>query len=244
MIEVIRFHNVDFKYGDTPVLKGVSFTVRPGEFIHIIGPNGGGKSTLMKLLMGFIQPDLGTVNVFSKSPEKVQTKMAYVPQIFPFDRLFPISVFEVVLSGRISTLAWHGRYSKRDKERALKALEEVNLLEFKDQGIGALSGGQLQRALIARALATEPQILILDEPTSCIDFSAQLEIDEILNKLKGKMTILMVTHDLEHIGKNSDRVFCVHGKLYQLKPEEVCQHFSMGLYQKPHKPNLFEEVMQ
>ncbi len=244
MIEVMRLNRVNFKYNDTPILKDVSCVIRPGELIHIIGPNGGGKTTLLKLLMGFIEPSSGSIRIMGKPPEKARRKMAYVPQIFPFDRLFPISVMEVVLSGRLSTLPWHGRYTKEDKEIATECLKEVGLLEFKDQAMGSLSGGQLQRALIARALATRPQILILDEPTSCIDFTAQLEIDAILKKLKRRMTILMVTHDLDHIGKDSDRVFCVHGKLYELKPEEVCQHFSMGLYQKPTQPSIFEEVMK
>jgi zinc transport system ATP-binding protein len=235
MIEVIKVLNTSFGYEDTLILDNISFTVRPGEFIHILGPNGGGKSTLLKLLMGFIEPDQGTVKLFGTSPEKARTKVAYVPQIFPFDRLFPISVFEVVLSARLSKLPWHGLYRKEDKEMALNALKEVNLIDQKDMPMGSLSGGQLQRALIARALAAHPEILLLDEPTSCIDFSSQLEVESILNKLKGKMTIVMVSHDLEHIGKNADRVLCVHGKLYELKPKDVCQHFSMGLY--PHAPH-------
>lgn len=242
MIEAIRVHNASFKYNESPILDQVSFVVRPGEFIHIMGPNGGGKSTLLKLLMGFIEPNTGSVKIFGKSPEKARTQIAYVPQIFPFDRLFPISVFEVVLSSRLSKLPWHGRYRQEDKNIAIEALKEVDLIDYKDQPIGSLSGGQLQRVLIARALATKPQILLLDEPTSCIDFSAQLEVESILNKLKNKITILMVTHDLEHIGKNADRVLCVHGKLYELKPQEVCQHFSMGLYQKPTETPALEEA--
>ncbi|MCH9634261.1 MAG: Manganese transport system ATP-binding protein MntB [Chlamydiae bacterium] len=244
MIEAIRINHVDFQYNDTPILKEISCVIRPGEFVHIIGPNGGGKTTLLKLIMGFIPPSSGSIAVLGKSPTQARTSIAYVPQVFPFDRLFPISVFEVVLSGRLSKLPWHGRYSDKDKKMALSAIEEVGLTNYKDQSMGSLSGGQLQRALIARALATKPKILILDEPTSCIDFAAQLEIDTILKRLKRRMTILMVTHDLDHIGKGSDRVLCIHGQLYPLKPEEVCQHFSMGLYQKPEKTSLAQEVFK
>lgn len=235
MFELIQFNNVNFSYDQTPILKNISFSIFPGEFIHIIGPNGGGKTTLLKLIMSFVEPSSGTIKINGKSPKKMLQKIAYVPQVFPFDKLFPISVFEVVLSGRLSNISWFGRYSQKDKEAALKALESVNMLSFKDQSMGKLSGGQVQRVLIARALANEPQILLLDEPTSCIDLSAQLEIDKILKSLKKKLTIIMVTHDLDHIGKESDRVFCLHGMFSELKPDEVCQHFSMGLYQATHQ---------
>lgn len=234
MHELIQFNCVDFSYKETPILKNISFSIFPGEFIHIIGPNGGGKTTLLKLLMGFVNPNSGTIKIKGKTPKKMLHKIAYVPQLFAFDKLFPISVFEVVISGRLSKLSFLGQYSKSDKEAAIKALEQVGMLEFKDHPIGELSGGQIQRVLIARALAAEPQILLLDEPTSCIDLSAQLEIEKILKKLKRQLTIIMVTHDLDHIGKGSDRVFCIHGKFSELRPDEVCQHFSMGLYQQPH----------
>jgi len=184
--------------------------------------------------MDFIQPSDGKITINGKNPKKALHKIAYVPQVFPFDRLFPISVFEVVLSGRLSKLSSFGRYSKSDRQATTDALEKIDMLKFKDRPIGELSGGQVQRVLIARALASEPQILLLDEPTSCIDLSAQLEIDKILKKLKRTLTIIMVTHDLDHIGKESDRVFCIHGKLSELKPSEVCQHFAMGLYQASH----------
>lgn len=234
MFESVLFNQVDFGYEKNPVLKGVSFTIRPNEFIHIIGPNGGGKTTLLKLMMGFLSPSKGTIQIFGKSPHKASGQIAYVPQTFAFDRLFPISVLQVVLTSQISTLPWHGFYPKKAKQRALKALEEVGLLEFKDHSIGELSGGQLQRVLIARALASDPKILILDEPTSCIDAQTQLEIEKLLLDLKTKMTVIRVTHDLEQMGKNADRVFCVHGTLTQIDPSEVCKHFSKGLYQHTH----------
>lgn len=230
MHEIIRFHKVDFSYERTLILKDISFTVYPGEFIHIIGPNGGGKTTLLKLLMGFIKPASGTLTINGKNPSETQNTIAYVPQVFAFDKLFPVSVFEVVLSGCLSHLPWHGKYSDEDKKRATEALEEVDMLPYKDKPIGELSGGQVQRVLIARALASHPQILLLDEPTSCVDHSANLAIDQILLKLKRRLTIMMVTHDLDHIGKNSDRVFCIHGNFSELNPNEVCQHTSMGLY--------------
>ncbi len=230
MDEIIHFDHVHFDYGQTPILKDLSLRVFPGEFIHIIGPNGGGKTTLLKLLMGFLKPSSGKLSINGKSPKEMQHQIAYVPQVFTFDKLFPISVLEVVLAGRLSKLPWHGRYSKEDRARAMAVLEQVGMQDFHSHPIGELSGGQVQRVLIARALASDPQILLLDEPTSCIDHSAQLAIDQILKSLKGKLTILMVTHDLDHMGKNSDRIFCIHGRLSELQASEVCQHFSMGLY--------------
>lgn len=236
MHEIIKLKNVHFNYEETPILKDISLSIFPGEFIHIIGPNGGGKTTLLKLMMGLMEPTKGSVQVCGKAPIKMSSQMAYVPQSFSFDKLFPVSVFEVVLMARLSRLSWHGMYTKKDKDAALKALEQVHLIDLKDRPISALSGGQMQRVWIARALAGESKILFLDEPTSCLDHSSQIEIDKILKSLKGKLTLIMVTHDLDHIGKGCDRVFCIHGHLSPLNPNDVCQHISLGLYQSINSP--------
>lgn len=238
MFEVIQFNQVDFSYDETPVLKNVSFSIRPFELVHLIGPNGGGKTTLLKLILGFLKPDNGSIKVFGKPIHKVLQKVAYVPQKFDQDKHFPASVFEVVLSGRLAFLPWHGFYQKKDREKVKEALETVGLYHLKNRSVGDLSGGQLQRVLIARALVAEPELLILDEPTSCVDVQGQIEITTLLNQLKQKMTLLVVTHDLDHISQHTDRVFCVHGKLEQIRPDEVCNHFSMGLYAKPCSKTL------
>jgi zinc transport system ATP-binding protein len=215
------------------VLTNVSFQILQGEFIGVIGPNGGGKTTLLKLLMGFLKPASGSLKIFGNNPADARHDIGYVPQRMPFDRLFPISVWEVVLTGRLAHLPWHGVYKAHDKELAHKALAAVELAPFADRAFGSLSGGQAQRVLIARALVSEPKLLLLDEPTSSVDVEAQAEIYDLLAKLRGTMTLAMVTHDLQAVIERVDRVLCVQGVVMPLKPEEVCQHFTMGLYHTP-----------
>ncbi len=233
MKPIITFDRVNFSYSETPVLTQVDLIINPSEFIGIIGPNGGGKTTLLKLLMGFLKPSSGKLEVFGTNPQTSRQQIAYVPQTQRFDRDFPISVLELVLSGRLSKLPWYGKFSSEDINAALNALELVRLVDFKNRSFGTLSGGQAQRALIARALASNPQLLLLDEPTANVDAQAEADIYEILHSQRGKMTILMVTHDLSTALEQVQRVILVHNHVILLKPEEVCQHFAMGLYHAP-----------
>lgn len=233
MESVIQFKNVGFSYQDTPVLEDVNIQVNDGEFIGIFGPNGGGKTTLLKLLMGFLKPSAGKIEVFGKSPSTSQDTMAYVPQGLRFDRQFPISVNELVRSGRLSHLPWHGRYSPKDIELAEEMIDKVGLSNVRNHAFGTLSGGQAQRALIARALVSKPKILLLDEPTASVDSKSEAEIYEFLEELKGKVTILMVTHHLRTAIDQVGRVLLVRKNVISLKPEEVCEHFAIGLYHPP-----------
>lgn len=230
---VVNFEHVAFSYQDAPVLKNVTFTIKEGEFVGIIGPNGGGKTTLLKLIMGFLKPNTGSIQIFGKAPLISLKSIAYVPQTARFDRQFPISVMELVLSGRLSTLPWHGQYSQKDKSKALNALERVGLTHLKEAAFGTLSGGQAQRALIARALVSEPKLLLLDEPTASVDAQAEADIYNILESLKGQMTMIMVTHDLAAVVNKLERVILVQGGAISLTPEEVCEHFAVGLYHGP-----------
>jgi zinc transport system ATP-binding protein len=233
---VIEFDQVSFSYQNTPVLDKVSFQVYPGEFIGMIGPNGGGKTTLLKLILGFLKPSRGTIRVFDRSPDaqpKQPIRLAYVPQSIRFDRDFPISVEEVVLSGLISHLPWYGRFRATDRKTAERALKKTGLDHLAKCPFGTLSGGQAQRVLIARALVSQPQLLLLDEPTASVDSRAEADIYAILNQLKGQITILMVTHDLRAAIDQVERVLCVQGGVISLKPEEVCKHFAFGLYHMP-----------
>lgn len=229
----IYFNNVSFSYEEKLILQNASFEVMAGELIGIIGPNGGGKTTLLKLLMGFLTPCSGMIKIFGNSPKHVLEKLSYVPQNLTYDKKFPITVKELVLSGLLSKLPWYGRYTPTQRKKAEKAMQEVNILGNQDSPIGSLSGGQMQRALIARALVSEPRVLLLDEPTANIDPQAEKDIYALLKKLSGKMTILMVTHDLKTAIDQVDRVLCVQGNVTTFKTKEVCEHFALGLYHTP-----------
>ncbi len=230
---IITFEHVYFAYQDEPVLRDVSFQVNPGELIGLIGPNGGGKTTLLKLIMGFIRPQKGSLMVFGKPPSISQGQIAYVPQNLHYDRQFPISVLELVLSGRLSRLPWYGVYSREDYQAAYDALDQVGMRAFQNHAFGNLSGGQAQRALIARALVSNPKLLLLDEPTASVDPQAVADIFRILKELHGKMTIMMVTHDLNVAIDMMERVLCVQGGVISLFPQEICEHFALGLYHIP-----------
>lgn len=230
---VVDVERLSFAYQDSWVLKDASFSISSGEFVGIIGPNGGGKTTLLKLLMGFLKPASGIIRVFGGSPNSAQKRLSYVPQVMRFDKQFPISVLEVVLLGRLSHLPWYGRHHNTDREAALDALNKVGLADFQGNAFGTLSGGQAQRVLIARALVSNPDLLLLDEPTASVDIQAEAEIYSLLHELRGKMTILMVTHDLKAAIDYVQKVICVQHSIVTLSPQEVCEHFAMGLYHTP-----------
>ena len=230
----ILVEGVTFGYDDAEsIIQDVSFTIQQGEFVGIIGPNGGGKTTLLKLLMGFLEPATGQISICGKSPKHHPNGIAYVPQQLRFDKQFPITVMELVLGGRLSHLSWWGKFSEEDKNQALLALEKVQLIDLKDRAFGTLSGGQAQRALIARALAGNPKILLLDEPTANVDSQAEADILDLLLEIKSNLTILMVTHDIRAIIHTVGRILCVQNRVDSMSPEQLCEHFALGLYHFP-----------
>lgn len=233
MEPVIELEHLSFAYQDQPVLREVSVKINPGEFVGIIGPNGGGKTTLLKLILGFLNPTSGVLKVFGTAPRSSLSRIAYVPQTVRFDKQFPISVLEVVLQGRLSHLSWYGKYREEDKKAALDALEAVGVSDLQNRAFGTLSGGQAQRTLIARALASNPELLLLDEPTASVDPQTQAEIYSLLQNLCGKITILMVTHDLGVAIEHVQKIVCVQNTVMLLTPQEVCEHFAIGLYHPP-----------
>ncbi len=224
---MIEVEDVSFSYDEASVLSDVKVLIKDEEFIGIFGPNGGGKTTFLKLLMGFLKPEKGKIRSNHKN-------IGYVPQVANFDKQFPISVFEVVLGGCIHLLGW-GFFSSRERKKAQEMIARVGLQGLENRPFGTLSGGQAQRALIARALVSDPDLLLLDEPTANIDGEAEEVIFRILMELKGEITILMVTHDLQAVLGRVDRLLCIQHTVSSFSPAEVCDHFAVGLYHPPIK---------
>ncbi|HPQ68310.1 MAG TPA: ABC transporter ATP-binding protein [bacterium] len=205
--------DLHFAYNGETVLRDVNLTIEVRDFVTIVGPNGGGKTTLLKLILGLLKPQHGAVSVMGRTPDRTRARIGYMPQHADFDQQFPITVQEVVLTGRLHEHRWFGRYNRRDREAVQKALAEVDLQDFLTRPFSALSGGQRKRVLIARALVTNPDLLILDEPTANLDPSAEQDLYRLLHRLNKNLTILMVSHDLNFVSSFVNRVVCVNRKV-------------------------------
>ncbi len=205
----IKIRDLSFSYEQSPILTQVQLTVMPFDSICVVGPNGGGKTTLLKLIIGLLEPDQGSVEIFDKKPSEAFNLFGYVPQHAYYDRQFPISIKEVVCMGRLGS-SFSGRYTKADREKTMTALEEVGLADHAESPFSSLSGGQRQRVLIARALASGGEILLLDEPTANIDKESEGNFFELLQNLNKRMTILMITHDIAFASTFFKRIACVN----------------------------------
>lgn len=223
--------NVWVYYDHSPQLEDVSLTIEDHDFLSIIGPNGAGKTTLLKVILGLIQPAKGSVTVFGSPPEIGRKNIGYVPQDIRFDSTFPISVFDVVLMGRYKGLL--SSYTEEDKEVVIDALKTVEMVRFKDRQIGTLSGGEQQRVFLARALARQPRLLLLDEPTASIDPDMRKAFYELLTSLKEEMAVLLVTHDVSVVSVYVDSVACLNRKLYYHGPAEGALEQLEQVYQCP-----------
>jgi zinc transport system ATP-binding protein len=210
---VINVDQVSFSYSDISVLEGVSLAVDKGEFLGIVGPNGGGKSTLLKLILGLLKPLKGTIRVLGTSPDQACRRLGYVPQFVHFDRHFPITVRDTVLQGRLGNTRSLLGFNRRDRDRVAQAMEETEILDLAQRPIGSLSGGQLQRVLIARALACDPEILLLDEPTANIDPRVEEDVFDLLKRLNERITMVVVSHDIGFISNYISRVACLNRTL-------------------------------
>jgi zinc transport system ATP-binding protein len=214
-IPAVQVTNVDFAYnGAEKILAHVNLTIEPGEFVGVIGPNGGGKTTLLKLLMGFLTPQAGEIRILGNEPQKNRRIIGYVPQFNLFDRDFPITVRKAVLMGRLQGNNIFKRFSKEDMRIVVESLAKMEVDNLLDKPLKELSGGQLQRVMIARALACSPKILLLDEPTANVDIHAEKGLFELLQNLKGQVTVLVVSHDIGFISKYVERVACVNCQLF------------------------------
>ena len=227
---VIELRGVSFAYGAVPVLEHVDLAVPPGEFLAIVGPNAGGKSTLLKLILGLLEPTAGTVRVLGLSPQAASREIGYVPQYPAFARDFPLTVEQVVLTGRLGRGRLLGGYRAEDREMARWVMTQTEIADLAQRRIATLSGGQLQRVLVARALACEPQILILDEPTANIDMRVESDIFDLLRVLNRHMTILVVSHDVAFISAYVRRVACVNRTLLCHATESIDGQVIHDLY--------------
>ncbi len=216
---VVEIKNLCFAYNGKEVLHNINLTVKEKEYLAIIGPNGGGKTTLLKLILGLLKPNHGSVKVFGESPEKHMSSIGYVPQQISVKQGFPISVINTVLMGLVSKNKFGFFYSKEEKEKAVQALKTVEMEDFAEKRISDLSGGQKQRVFLARALVSTPKLLVLDEPTSSIDPHGTFCFFTFLEKLSKDMTIIVVSHDLSLIASKIYSLACVNKKLiYNEKP--------------------------
>ncbi len=231
--KVLCLEDVWAGYDGKPVLEGINLSVKEQDFVGIIGPNGGGKTTLLKVMLGLIQPSRGRVRVLGQSAARGRRFIGYVPQQVDFDRDFPVNVWDVALMGRLGQRGLLRHYTPKDRRAVARALQQVEMLDVKDQPIGELSTGQRQRVYIARALATEPQILFLDEPTASVDTHITTSIYELLRKLNEHITILLISHDMGVISSHVKTVGCLNRRLFYHESREITPDMLEGAYHCP-----------
>jgi zinc transport system ATP-binding protein len=227
---LVSFHNVTFSYDGAPVLDDVSFTIKERTFISIVGPNAGGKTTLLKLMLGLLKPSRGTIEIFGQPPEKARPRIGYMPQYVQFDPNFPVTVLDVVLMGRLGNGVRFGPYRKTDKAIAMEALHKLEMAKARNRPFMALSGGQRQRVLIARALTAEPELLLLDEPTSNVDMAVETELFELLNTMSETITVVVVSHDLGFVSQYVQSVICVNRRVMMHPTTAVTGEVISALY--------------
>jgi zinc transport system ATP-binding protein len=219
----IEFKRVDFSFNGTLALEDVSFIVNGGDFASIVGPNGGGKTTILKLVLGLLAPLTGSVSVLGKEPKKARRQIGYMPQYAHFDPSFPVSVLDVVMMGRLGKKRLNPRFfSSEDRDNSIGALGNVYLERFEDKSFAELSGGQRQRVLIARALVSEPELLLLDEPTANLDRVVERQFYDLLSELNGNgLTVIIVSHDLGFVSRYVKNVVCVNRTVVMHDTAEV-----------------------
>lgn len=207
---IIEISNLNYSYENgSAVLTDVNLEVKKGENCCILGPNGGGKTTLLKLLLGFIKPDSGYIKILGRNVNEVRRKIGYMPQVQNIDSDFPISVLEVVMTGTL-TGAFGTFFTAKRRQTAMEMLEKMNISHLAKRSFKAISGGEKQRVLIARSLASNPEILLLDEPTANIDPGAEKCFFEMLDDLQKNLTVLTVSHDLGFVHRNISKIICVN----------------------------------
>ena len=230
----ITVRDLNFSYTDFPVLENVSFRIETNDIVSVVGPNGGGKTTLLRLLLGLETPGSGEIRVFGESPRRARRRIGYVPQHAQYDPAFPITVMDVVLMGRLGAGGLRGLFgwpSASDRRAATEALEEVEMTKAARRQLMSLSGGQRQRVMIARALCSKPELLLLDEPTANVDSKGERRIASLLKQLADRMTILCVSHDLGFVGETTTKALCVNRRVFMHKTAKLDGNMLHDLYE-------------
>lgn len=227
---IIQIEHLSAGYEDKQVLNDINLTVYSDDYLGIIGPNGGGKTTLMRLILGLLKPTEGSIKFYKDGYETREISMGYLPQYSAIDKQFPISVYEVVLSGLSKKKGLFARYTKEQHQQVSDTLERMQLTDIKDRHIGALSGGQLQRVLLARAIVSKPDVVILDEPNTYIDRRFQKQMYEMLEQINKECAIIIVSHDIAEVLNNVKHIACVNHHLHyhdtaDMPREKLEEHF-------------------
>jgi len=211
----VAIEDLEFAYGRHAVLTAVDFRVLRGAFVAVVGPNGGGKTTLLKLILGLLTPSRGRINVLGLPPTQARRRVGYMPQHVILDPTFPVTVGDVVLMGRLGPHHPLGSYRRADHRAAAQALAACGAETMSDRPFSDISGGQRQRVLIARAIAGEPELLLLDEPTASLDPAIQDDLYELLKQLNERMTVVLVSHDVSTVSRHVEQVICVNVQVAQ-----------------------------
>ena len=233
MEKLIEIKNVTASYDVKPVLNCVSLDVWEHDFLGIIGPNGGGKTTLLKIILGLMKPSSGEVAFFENGKNVQSLKIGYLPQINPIDKRFPISVYEVISSGLAGEKHIFKDFTSLQKERISDLVTKMGLSEYSRRAIGELSGGQLQRALLARAIVSQPQLLVLDEPNTYVDKKFESQFYELLGEINKSASIILVSHDIGTLLPMVKNVACVNETLHYHPGTDVSEGWISNAYSCP-----------
>lgn len=228
---VASMRGVEFRYPTSPpVLEAVDLEIEERDFLGLVGPNGGGKTTLLRILLGLLEPQRGSVSVFGRPPGEVSSRVGYVPQHTRIDLQVPAEVLDVVLMGRLARTSWGPRFGKRHVAAALEALESTGTADLAGRRFGELSGGQRQRILIARALAAEAELLLLDEPTTGVDIHRERELLDLLRRLNQRLPVVLVTHDVTLVSSHLRRAAWVNRRVVCYPASELSPELIETLY--------------
>ncbi len=227
---IIEIRDLDFAYDHQPVLTDVNLTVAQGDFVAMIGPNGGGKTTLLKLMLGLLKPHHGWIRVMGRPAGRASHQVGYVPQNVHINRHFPITALDVVRTGKLTPGKRWAKNGKKDRQDALHAMEKIGIAVHASRRMGELSGGQRQRVFIARAMVTKPRLLLMDEPTASIDARGQAAFFQLLQQLNRDVTIVVVSHDLLAISTYIKSIACVNRRLHYHQHSEIDSQMIDSMY--------------